>query len=118
MSLPCRLLVGAPEADGRQPGVHKGGAVYKCSVQRQGDCQIIDFDKNGNKQGDNDNDYYYYSQQPIYLINKIVSPGTTFARTGQAYDNKSGQWLGSLLASSGEDGTVMVGDCDLCYLSI
>ena len=109
MSLPCRLLVGAPEADGRQPGVHKGGAVYKCSVQRQGDCQIIDFDKNGNKQGDNDNDYYYYSQQPIYLINKIVSPGTTFARTGQAYDNKSGQWLGSLVASSGEDGTVMVG---------
>ena len=44
-----------------------------------------------------------------YLINKIVSPGTTFARTGQAYDNKSGQWLGSLVASSGEDGTVMVG---------
>ena len=36
-------------------------------------------------------------------------PGTTFARTGQAYDNKSGQWLGSLVASSGEDGTVMVG---------
>ena len=35
--------------------------------------------------------------------------GTTFARTGQAYDNKSGQWLGSLVASSGEDGTVMVG---------
>merc|ERR1719411_1336892 len=73
------LLVGAPEADARQPGVHKGGAVYKCSVQRPGDCSIIDFDKNG----------------------------TTFARTGQAYDNKSGQWLGSLVASSGEDGTVM-----------
>merc|ERR1719411_1918829 len=73
------LLVGAPEADARQPGVHKGGAVYKCSVQRPGECSIIDFDKNG----------------------------TTFARTGQAYDNKSGQWLGSLVASSGEDGTIM-----------
>ena len=47
MILP-RLLIGAPEADSRQPGVHKGGAVYKCSVQRPGECSIIDFDKNGN----------------------------------------------------------------------
>ena len=43
-----RLLIGAPEADARQPGVHKGGAVYKCSAQRSGDCEIIPFDKNGN----------------------------------------------------------------------
>ena len=35
--------------------------------------------------------------------------GTNFGRTGQAIDDKSGQWLGSLVASSGEDGTVMVG---------
>ena len=41
------LLIGAPEADARQPGVHKGGAVYKCSVQNPGECSIIDFDKNG-----------------------------------------------------------------------
>ena len=102
------MLIGAPEADARQPGVHKGGAVYKCSVQRPGDCSIIDFDKNGkNEEDDNDNDNCYYSQS-ICLINKMF-PGTTFARTGQAYDNKSGQWLGSLVASSGEDGTVMVG---------
>ena len=39
--------MGAPEADAGQPGVHKGGAVYKCSAQRPGDCQIIDFDKKG-----------------------------------------------------------------------
>ena len=30
------------------------------------------------------------------------------AKNGQAYDNKSGQWLGSLVASSGADGTIMV----------
>ena len=44
-----RLLIGAPEADGRQPGVHRGGAVYKCSAARPGDCQVIPFDKNGKK---------------------------------------------------------------------
>ena len=44
-----RLLIGAPEADGRQPGVHRGGAVYKCSADRPGDCQVIPFDKNGKK---------------------------------------------------------------------
>ena len=30
------------------------------------------------------------------------------AQNGQAYDNKSGQWLGSLVASSGANGTIMV----------
>ena len=34
--------------------------------------------------------------------------GTTMAQNGQAYDNKSGQWLGSLVASSGANGTIMV----------
>ena len=43
-----RLLIGAPEADDRQPDVHRGGAVYKCSAQRPGDCQVIPFDTNGN----------------------------------------------------------------------
>ena len=43
-----RLLVGAPEADARQPGVHKGGAVYKCSATQPGNCNIIPFDMRGN----------------------------------------------------------------------
>ena len=30
------------------------------------------------------------------------------APTGQQYDSKSGQWLGSTLDSSGEDGTILV----------
>ena len=43
----CRLLVGAPRADARQPGVHKGGAVYKCPALQTGGCEIIPFDKGG-----------------------------------------------------------------------
>ena len=35
-------------------------------------------------------------------------PGPTMAPTGQQYDSKSGQWLGSTLQSSGEDGTILV----------
>eukprot|EP00092_Neocalanus_flemingeri_P010955 GFUD01011798.1.p1 GENE.GFUD01011798.1~~GFUD01011798.1.p1 ORF type:complete len:178 (+),score=19.46 GFUD01011798.1:299-832(+) len=73
------LLVGAPEADARQPGVHKGGAVYKCSATDPGDCTIIPFD----------------------------TKGSMIAPTGQAYDSKSGQWLGSVVSSSGEDGTIL-----------
>jgi hypothetical protein len=46
-----RLLVGAPRADARQPGVHKGGAVYKCPALRAGGCEIIPFDKGGKQQG-------------------------------------------------------------------
>jgi hypothetical protein len=46
-----RLLVGAPRADARQPGVHKGGAVYKCPALRAGGCEIIPFDKGGKQHG-------------------------------------------------------------------
>ena len=35
--------------------------------------------------------------------------GNTLAPTGQQYDNKTGQWFGSLVRSSGEDGVVLVG---------
>ena len=34
--------------------------------------------------------------------------GNTLAPTGQQYDNKTGQWFGSLVRSSGEDGVVLV----------
>ena len=42
-----RILVGAPTADAGQPGVFKGGAVYKCSATDPDDCQLIPFDKTG-----------------------------------------------------------------------
>ena len=34
--------------------------------------------------------------------------GNTLAPTGQQYDKKSGQWFGSLVQSSGENGVVLV----------
>ena len=42
-----RLLVGAPAADSRQPGVYRGGAVYKCPPESPRDCEIIPFDQEG-----------------------------------------------------------------------
>ena len=35
-------------------------------------------------------------------------PGNTIATTGQQYDKKSGQWFGSLVQSSGDDGVILV----------
>ncbi len=34
--------------------------------------------------------------------------GNTIAPTGQQYDLKSGQWFGSLVQSSGDDGVILV----------
>lgn len=42
-----RVLIGAPEAQTRQPGVTKGGAVYKCEVNRDDACEEIPFDITG-----------------------------------------------------------------------
>ena len=39
--------MGAPRADSNQPGIHKGGAVYKCPAMNPGNCEIIPFDKGG-----------------------------------------------------------------------
>jgi hypothetical protein len=73
------LLVGAPTADSGQPDVIKGGAVFKCPPDNPGQCDLIPFDTKGN----------------------------TLAPTGQQYDKKSGQWFGSLVRSSGENGVVL-----------
>jgi len=73
------LLVGAPTADSGQPDVIKGGAVFKCPPNAPGQCDLIPFDQKGN----------------------------TLAPTGQQYDKKSGQWFGSLVQSSGENGVVL-----------
>ena len=44
-----RLLIGAPAADSGQPGVSRGGAVYKCPPDSPGNCEIIPFDREGRK---------------------------------------------------------------------
>ena len=42
----------------------------------------------------------------LWYLNLFL--GNTLAPTGQQYDNKTGQWFGSLVRSSGEDGVVLV----------
>lgn len=42
-----RVLIGAPEAQTRQPGVTKGGAVYRCETSRDDACEEILFDSTG-----------------------------------------------------------------------
>ena len=41
------MIVGAPEAQTRQPGVERGGAVFRCDVSRDDACQEVPFDANG-----------------------------------------------------------------------
>lgn len=43
----CRVLVGAPEAQTGQPGVSRGGAVYRCDIRGADHCQEIPFDRTG-----------------------------------------------------------------------
>ncbi|XP_013779057.2 integrin alpha-8-like [Limulus polyphemus] len=72
------LLVGAPKAQTDQPKVRRGGAVYKCSVDNPVSCQQIPFDKTGHGELNN-----------------------------QKSDNKSNQWFGASVTSSGKDGTIV-----------
>ena len=79
----CRLLVGAPEADARQPGVTKGGAVYKCSARAPGQCEIIPFDKKGEEHGYNVKTPHNRLQDPWWEgtgSQATASPGSGWAR--------------------------------------
>ncbi|XP_052127501.1 integrin alpha-PS2 isoform X2 [Frankliniella occidentalis] len=71
------VLVGAPEAQTSQPGVSRGGAVYRCDIRGADHCQEIPFDRTGS----NNNS------------------------AGQQMDDKSNQWFGATLYSS--NGTVV-----------
>ncbi|KAK6617888.1 hypothetical protein RUM43_014117 [Polyplax serrata] len=73
------VLIGAPEAQTRQPGVTKGGAVYRCETSRDDACEEILFDSTGNN---NNTD-------------------------GRQIDKKSNQWFGATVRSSGETGIVL-----------
>ncbi|GFV97537.1 uncharacterized protein TNCV_2040451 [Trichonephila clavipes] len=76
------LLVGAPKAQTDQPGVEQGGAVYRCSIDSPNMCQMIPFDTSG--------------------------PGQINLR-GQKenMDDKSHQWFGATVHSSGENGAIV-----------
>lgn len=53
-----RLLIGAPAANSGQPGVNRGGAVYKCPPESPRDCEMIPFDR----EGKNSNNSQTFSQ--------------------------------------------------------
>ncbi|XP_047113545.1 integrin alpha-PS2-like [Schistocerca piceifrons] len=74
------VLVGAPADDTSryQPGVVRGGAVYRCDVRADDYCQQMPFDRNGNQRN--------YS--------------------GYDVENKSYQWFGATLQTSGNGNVV------------
>ncbi|XP_052821061.1 integrin alpha-8-like isoform X1 [Mya arenaria] len=75
------LLVGAPRAPTRQPGVTRGGAVYRCPLDNRLNCQQIPFDTKGNE---------------------IRHNGTHY----RDVEDKSDQWFGASLYSS-SNGTIV-----------
>ncbi|XP_037075479.1 LOW QUALITY PROTEIN: integrin alpha-PS2-like [Pollicipes pollicipes] len=89
------VLVGAPRAQTQQPGIVRGGAVYRCAVnstagQRPAyaSCQQIPFDVNGNN-----------------------------VAGGRAIDEKSGQWFGAMVTSTpGKDKLGVVVACAPRYV--
>ncbi|XP_045133260.1 integrin alpha-PS2-like isoform X4 [Portunus trituberculatus] len=77
----ARMLVGAPlyDTEQRAIGVRKAGAVLSCDANVPDSCSYVPFDTNGNN----------------------VHP------LGQQLDNKTGQWFGATVRSSGPDGVVV-----------
>ncbi|GIY28037.1 integrin alpha-5 [Caerostris extrusa] len=84
------LLVGAPKAQTDQPGVEQGGAVFRCSIDSPDMCQMIPFDASGPGQ--------------INLRGKKEN-----------MDEKSHQWFGATVHSSGENGAIVA--CAPRYVS-
>ncbi|XP_044732044.1 integrin alpha-PS2 isoform X2 [Chrysoperla carnea] len=72
------VIVGAPEAETTQPGVVRGGAVYRCSVVSES-CQELPFDRKGHNN----------NSQDLQI------------------DIKSRQWFGATVNSAGIDGPVV-----------
>ncbi|XP_071440626.1 integrin alpha-PS2-like isoform X2 [Hetaerina americana] len=76
------VLVGAPRAQTAQPGVRNGGAVYRCDVVRDDYCDVVDFDQTGNN-------VKFNGLQRTQL------------------DEKSGQWFGATVRTSGPEGPIV-----------
>ncbi|GBN26902.1 hypothetical protein AVEN_167701-1 [Araneus ventricosus] len=76
-----RVLVGAPKAQTNQPNVTAGGAVYRCGVESTASCVPVPFDLTGHN--------------------------PSGISRGQYKDDKSNQWFGATVATSGENGLVV-----------
>ncbi|XP_040079364.1 integrin alpha-PS2 [Ixodes scapularis] len=87
------LLVGAPQAQTEQPGVNRGGAVFRCNTEVAGSCQTVPFDQLG-------------------------STETPVGRRLERSDDKSHQWFGATLQSSGEDGLIVACAPRYVYFSV
>lgn len=86
------LLVGAPKAQTSQPGVTRGGAVFRCPIDSGSYCQEIPFDKKGNG---------------------IRLNGTHY----RDVEDKSDQWFGASLYSS-KNGIIVACAPRYVYFSI
>ncbi|XP_040173055.1 integrin alpha-PS2 isoform X2 [Anopheles arabiensis] len=73
------VIVGAPTANTSQPGVIKGGAVYRCDIYDDYRCYLLPFDTKGN----------------------------TYNDQNEQIDTKSNQWFGATVASAGIDGPLV-----------
>lgn len=75
------LIIGAPKAQTNQPGVVEGGAVYGCVPDSHSRCILLPFDQTGSE--------------------KIDSTERSLLT-----ENKSHQWFGATVQTSGENGII------------
>ena len=78
----CRILIGAPDDESplaTSNSLSRPGSVYRCTSRPPFQCSVIPFDNTGN--------------------NNV---------SGSAIDEKSHQWFGASISSSGIDGYVVV----------
>ncbi|XP_014219756.1 integrin alpha-PS2 [Copidosoma floridanum] len=76
------VIVGAPLNQTSQPGVERGGAVFRCDIAEDNRCFPIEFDKKGA-------DYVKVNKHP---------------KRAEPIDDKSYQWFGATLSASMLDG--------------
>ncbi|XP_025095116.1 integrin alpha-8-like isoform X4 [Pomacea canaliculata] len=76
------MLIGAPRAQTSQNNITRGGAVFRCRTDRLNSCQEVPFDSKGNG----------------LRWNKNVYVET---------EEKSNQWFGATVKSSGENGVIV-----------
>ncbi|GFS07348.1 integrin alpha-PS2 [Elysia marginata] len=76
------VLIGAPRHQTRQPRVERGGAVFRCKTDSRNSCQEVPFDRQGNR--------------GVLVRNRYTQT-----------EEKSNQWLGSTVQSSGENGVIV-----------
>ncbi|XP_055880602.1 integrin alpha pat-2-like isoform X3 [Biomphalaria glabrata] len=79
------LLIGAPKSNTSQPNLNQPGAVYRCRTDKPDDCHVIPFDDKGNN----------------------VKPVLTPTKRYEQIEEKSDQWFGATVRSSGENGFIV-----------